>query len=116
MIVIMAFVIGGLFAAAVYMMTRRSISRMIIGLVLMGHAANLLILTAAGLRRGRAPLVPLESIVLTGTVTDPLPQALILTAIVISFSVLAFTVVLFHRTIQTTGIDDLYELRSSEEP
>jgi multicomponent Na+:H+ antiporter subunit C len=50
----------------------------------------------------------------TAPYADPLPQALILTAIVISFGVLAFAVVLFHRTYQTTGTDDLDELRTTD--
>ena len=53
----MAFVIGGLYAAGLYMMMRRSIVKLIIGLSLLSHAANLLIFTVGGLTRGRPPLI-----------------------------------------------------------
>ncbi len=112
--VLLAFVIGGLYATALYLMMRRSISKLILGLVLLTHAANLLIFTVPGLTRAGVPLIP------TGTAVarpyaDPMPQSLILTAIVISFGVLAFAVVLIHRTHQTTGTDDLDELRSTDQ-
>ncbi len=107
---ILAFVIGGLFAAGLYMMMRRSIVKLLIGLVLLGHAANLLIFTVAGLTRARSPIVAPGEEVPALPVADPLPQALILTAIVISFGVLAFALVLFHRVYTMVGTDDLDSL------
>lgn len=107
---ILAFVIGGLFAAGLYMMMRRSIVKLLIGLVLLGHAANLLIFTVAGLTRARSPIVAQGEDVPALPVADPLPQALILTAIVISFGVLAFALVLFHRVYTMVGTDDLDSL------
>lgn len=105
--ILLAIVVGGLYAAGLYMMMRRSIVKIIIGLVLLGHAANLLIFTASGLVRARSPLVPEGELVPVGPIADPLPQALILTAIVIGFGVVAFTVVLIHRVYQTVGTDDM---------
>jgi multicomponent Na+:H+ antiporter subunit C len=110
----MAFVIGGLFAAGLYMMMRRSLGKLIIGIVLLSHAVNLLIFVAGGLTRGGAPVIPEGAEGPFGPISDPLPQALILTAIVISFGFLAFTAVLFHRTQSTVGTADLDQLRSTD--
>jgi multicomponent Na+:H+ antiporter subunit C len=110
----LAIVVGGLYAAGLYMMMRRSIVKLIIGLVLLGHAANLLIFTAGGLIRARAPLVPEGGLVPLAPYADPLPQALILTAIVIGFGVVAFTVVLIHRYYEFVIYDDVNALRSTD--
>ena len=114
MITWMAFVIGGLYAAGLYMMMRRSIVKLIIGLALLSHAANLLIFTVGGLTRGRPPLIAAGETSLVAPFADPIPQALVLTAIVISFGVLAFALVLVHRTHQTAGTDDLDKLRVTD--
>ena len=116
--IILAIVIGTLYGAALYMMLRRHIVKLIIGLALLSHAANLLIFTAGslgGLARGRPPIIGAESSRLIGSYADPVPQALILTAIVISFGVLAFALVLLHRTHQSLGTDDLDQMRRTEE-
>jgi len=107
----LAFVIGGLYAAGIYMLLRRTLVKLLIGLVLLSNAANLLIFTAAGLRRGRPPVIPAETSELTWPVADPLPQALILTAIVIGFAVTAFALVLGYRFYKTAGMVDLDQLR-----
>jgi multicomponent Na+:H+ antiporter subunit C len=110
---ILAFVIGGLYAAALFTMLRRSIVRLIIGIGLLGHAANLLIFTISGLTRARPPLIsdsPGGSI----GFADPLPQALILTAIVIGFAVQAFALVLIYRVVQTVGTDDVDNMKATD--
>lgn len=112
---ILAFVVGGLFAAGLYMMLRRSLVKLIIGLVLLSHSVNLLIFTAANLTRGQPPLVPDGAEQPLGPIADPIPQALILTAIVISFAVLAFTLALFHRLYAAAGTDDLDRLKPIDE-
>jgi multicomponent Na+:H+ antiporter subunit C len=108
----LAVAIGVLYAGGVYMMLRRSMVKLIIGLILISHASNLLIFTVGGLTRGRPPLVSNAQEVTTAVpaYADPVPQALILTAIVISFGVLAFLVVLVHRAYQSTGTDDMDDL------
>lgn len=109
---VLALVIGGLFSAGVYMMLRRNLLKLLIGLGLLSHAVNLLIFTASRLVRGSAPIVDPQR---TGTPqADPLPQALILTAIVISFGVIAFAVSLVHRTHLLIGADDLDEISKAE--
>lgn len=114
MVTILALLVGGLYAGGLYMMLRRSLVKLIIGLILLGHAANLLIFTAAGVTRGQPPLVREGESALVAGAADPLPQALVLTAIVISFGVLAFAISLFHRTHEATGTDDLERLRSTD--
>ena len=116
--IILAIVIGSLYAAGLYMMLRRNIVKLIIGLALLSHAANLLIFTAGpvnGLIRGRPPIVESGATALVPPFADPIPQALILTAIVISFAVLAFALVLLHRTYQLARTDDLDQMRTPEE-
>lgn len=114
MIIILAFVIGGLYAAAVYMMLRRSLVKLIFGLILLGHASNLLIFTAGRLVRSRPPIVPENALVPVEPFADPVPQALILTAIVIGFGVQAFAIVLLKRAYQVVGTDDLDQLKSTD--
>ena len=111
---LMAYVVGVLFAAAVYMMLRRSIVKLVIGLILLSNAANLLIFNIGGLVRGLPPLIDAGDKVPAGGWADPLPQALILTAIVISFGVLAFAVVLIHRAYEIVQEDDLDKMRSTD--
>ena len=94
---LLAIAVGLLYAAAIYMMLRRSIVKLVIGLMLLSNAANLLIFTSAGVTAGAPPLIPEGASIPDGVIADPLPQALILTAIVIAFGVLAFAVVLIHR-------------------
>lgn len=112
---ILPFVVGGLVAAGLYMMLRRSTMKLVIGLALLSHGAHLLIFTAGDLTRRNAPIIPENETRLAGDYADPLPQALILTAIVISFGVLAFVIALTHRHFQETGIDDLDDLKCAEE-
>jgi multicomponent Na+:H+ antiporter subunit C len=112
--VILAVVVGSLFAIGLYLMMRRSIVRLIIGLAIASNAANLLIFTAGGLTRGRPPLVPEGATVPAGAIADPLPQAMILTAIVIGFGVLAFMLVLVRSVVHTVGTDDLDRMRATD--
>lgn len=113
--VVLAFVIGGLYAAGIYLILRRSIVKLILGLSLLGQAANLLIFTAAGLTRAEPPIVPEGATAPVTPSADPIPQALILTAIVISFGVLAFTAVLVKRVYQTVGTDDLDDMKATDQ-
>jgi multicomponent Na+:H+ antiporter subunit C len=75
---------------------------------------NLLMFTAAGLTRGRPPLVPAGAVTAVPPVADPLPQALILTAIVIAFGLLAFAVVLVQSAYRVLGTDDVDEMREAD--
>lgn len=102
MTVVTAFVVAVLFAAGTWLLLQRRLSRIIVGVGLMGHGANLLLLTSGGgaggapiIGAGRAPLA------------DPLPQALVLTAIVISFAVSMFLLALGYRSWQVTHDDEV---------
>jgi multicomponent Na+:H+ antiporter subunit C len=111
--VMLSLLVGILFGTAVYTMLRRSIVRLAIGVSLLGHAANLLIFTVSGVSRVGPPIVePDRGAPLVGA-ADPVPQALILTAIVISFGVLAFLLVLIQRVYQAVGSDDSDEMGGS---
>lgn len=114
MTTLMAILIGCLYAAAVYMMLRRSVVKLVIGLILLSNAANLLIFTVAGLERGVPPLIDEGQQVIAGVAADPLAQALILTAIVIGFGVLAFAVVLIHRACEVVQTDDMNEMKGTD--
>lgn len=111
---LLAVMTGGVFATGLYLILRRSIVKLLIGLVLLSNAANLVIFTTAGLQRGKPPLIPEGATAPLQVVADPLPQALVLTAIVISFGVLAFAMVLVHRTHQMVDTDDLNDLTSTD--
>lgn len=113
--IVLALLVGGLYAAGVYMMMRRSIVKLILGLALLGYATNMLIFTVGGLTRAAPPLIPLGATEPPVPYADPLPQALILTAIVIGFGVQAFAVVLIKQTYQAVGTDDGDSLRESGE-
>ena len=110
----LALTVGGLYAAAIYMMLRRSLAKLIIGLVLLSHATHLLIFTVGRSVRAAPPLIADGAERLSGLFADPLPQALILTAIVISFGVQAFALVLLKRLYQTQGASDLDQMRNTD--
>ena len=116
--VVIAFAIGLLYAAALYLMLRRSVVKLILGLSLFGHASNLLIFTSGKLLKGRPPLIAKGEHALYGEPTvdysDPLPAALILTAIVIGFAILAFAAVLVKRAIQEVGVDDTDKMNATD--
>jgi multicomponent Na+:H+ antiporter subunit C len=114
MLPVMAVVIGALYAVAIYLMLRRNIVKLIFGLMILGHASNLLIFTVGGLVRGKPPIVPTGATAPPPGVADPVPQALVLTAIVIGFALTAFAAVLVKRVYQVTGTDDSDVLRTTD--
>ncbi len=110
---ILIILIGVLYTAGLYMMMRRSFVKVIIGLIFLGHAANLLIFTLGRITKGSPAFINADGSLLE-PFADPLPQALILTAIVIGFGVQAFAIVLFKRAYQTAGTDDLDEMNKTD--
>ncbi|KMK77540.1 Na(+)/H(+) antiporter subunit C [Alkalihalobacillus pseudalcaliphilus] len=107
--ILMAITVGVLFMVGTYLLLSKSLLKVVISLMLLSHGAHLLLLTMAGLQTGAPPLLSLEA----ASYTDPLPQALILTAIVISFGVTSFLLVLAYRTYKEHKTDDLDQLRGS---
>jgi len=112
--VVLAFAVGGLYAAGLYLMMRRSIVKLVIGLALLSHAANLLIFTVGRLVRNGPPIIPPGQSQLIAPYADPVPQAVILTAIVIGFGMQAFAVVLVGRAYKTVGTDDLDQMKTTD--
>jgi multicomponent Na+:H+ antiporter subunit C len=108
--VLLALAAGVLYAAGIYLMLRRRLAQLIIGLGLLSNGTNLLIFTAGGLTRAQPPVVPPGVARLVEPYADPVPQALVLTAIVIGFGLLAFALVLAHRVHATVGTDDVDEI------
>lgn len=113
MTVLVAIAIGTLFASGTYLLLRGSMLRLIIGLALLGHATNLFLFTMGWLRHGRAPVIGLSP---ADRMVDPVPQALILTAIVIGFATQAFVLVLSYRTHEEAGTDDLDQMKTADAP
>ncbi len=104
-----AILVGGLYSAGLYLMLQRNMFKLVLGMCLVSHGANLLIFTAGGLTRNLPPIFS-EATSIPSQITDPLPQAFVLTAIVISFGVTAFLLVLVHRTHKTLNTDDVDDL------
>ena len=100
---LLAITIGVLVAGAVYLMLARNVLRFIFGLVLISNAANLTIFTAGRLTEGAPPLIAEGADAPAGLVANALPQALVLTAIVIGFGLFAFALVLIVRAYTTLG-------------
>ena len=92
-----------MFSLGTYLLLQRRLSRLIIGLGLLGHGANLLLLLSGG-RRGVAGIVGSSD---GKVIADPMPPALALTAIVISFAVTAFLLALAHRSWELTDDDEV---------
>ena len=103
---------GLFFAASVYLMLSRHIIRILIGVALLGNAVNLLLFVAGRVTREVPPVISGDT--LAASAANPLPQALILTAIVISFSFFAFLMVLGYRAWQTLKTDDTTGMRFAE--
>jgi len=97
--------IGGLTSAGVYLLLERSVTRMLLGLLLIGNAINLLILTVGG-PSGNPPIRGRTSNGET-TTADPLAQGMILTAIVITMGIAAFVLALAYRSYRLTTAEDV---------
>ena len=104
---LLALASGVLYAAGIYLMLRRRLAQLIIGLGLLSNGTNLLIFVAGGLTRARPPVMAAGAAALEPPYADPVPQALVLTAIVIGFGLTAFSLVLAHRVHTTVGTDDV---------
>ena len=110
-------VMGALYACGIYLVLERSLTRVLLGLMLLANSTNLLILATGGYA-GLAPLYSKD--IAAGDYNDPLPQALILTSIVISFAVTAFMLGIIYRTWVLARRDeiqdDVEDLRVAETP
>ncbi|WP_042250620.1 Na+/H+ antiporter subunit C [Paracoccus sp. PAMC 22219] len=111
---LLALSVGVLVAASVYLMLDRNILRFLFGLALLSNAVNLMIFASGRLTPGAPPLIDAGEYAPTGVVANALPQALVLTAIVIGFGLLAFTLALVYRTFMTLGTVNSDEMRVAE--
>ncbi|MEO6396409.1 MAG: Na+/H+ antiporter subunit C [Devosia sp.] len=112
----LALLTGLFIAAAIYLIMSRALIRMVIGIVVLGNGVNLLIFTAGRLTRALPPIVPVGMVAPATAYANPLPQALILTAIVIGFALFAFLVVLAWRAYQAMDADNTDTMRLAEPP
>lgn len=110
MTVVLAFTAAVLFGIGTYLVLQRKLSRVIIGVGLIGHGANVLLITAG--RRGRSPIIGSGD---PAAFADPLPQALALTAIVIGFGVTALLLALAYRSWLLTHDDEIADDQDDRE-
>ena len=99
----LAVVAGVLVAAGVYLLTERSLTRILVGVVVMSNGVNLLLLLASG----PAADPPFAGLFDPEAMADPLPMAMVLTAIVITMAVSAFVVTMAYRSFQLHGHDEV---------
>ncbi|MBO6782459.1 MAG: Na+/H+ antiporter subunit C [Alphaproteobacteria bacterium] len=111
---ILAVLVGLLFAISVYLLLSGSLIRLILGVFVLGNATHLLIFVSGRLTRESPPLIESGLKVAEAGIANPLPQALILTAIVISFSLFAFLLVLSYRAYQSLDTIDTDDMRVAE--
>lgn len=106
----LSILVGALFAASIYLLLHRDFVKLIIGIILLGNATALFVFTAGRLVRDEAPLIS-DAGDLPETFADPLPQALILTALVISFGIQAFALILFKKVYDVHGVNEADDLQ-----
>lgn len=106
--------IGLLVVCSIYLMLSRNLVRVVLGLSLLSNAVNLVIFVSGRLTRAIPPLIAEGSTVPPEGYANPLPQALVLTAIVIGFGLTAFALVLTYRAYQELGTVDTTAMRVAE--
>jgi len=105
--IILPLAIGVLFGAGTYLMMQKNILKLVLGLGLIGHGANVILISSGWIGTGQAPILGQDP---HAPFVDPIPQALILTAIVIGFAATAFMLVLslrVYRDLKTTNIKEI---------
>ena len=111
--IILAILVGVLYTTGIYMILLRSILKFIIGIMFIGNDTNLMIFLASGIVAGEPAFVN-EVVNNPSEMTDPLPQAFILTSIVISFGIVVFALALKLKLFEITGTDDLDQLKKTD--
>ncbi len=104
---------GCLVAGGVYLLLDRHLVRILFGLVMLSNAVNLIIFSAGGLSHRNPPLIQAGETTLTLPAANALPQALILTAIVIGFALLTFMFIVFYRSYEVLGSADVRKLKET---
>jgi multicomponent Na+:H+ antiporter subunit C len=112
---ILVILIGILYASGVYLILKRSMVRLLLGILLLSNGTNMLIFLLGNITKGKPPVIKPNLEVFADIYADPIPQALILTAIVISFGLTSFAIVLLKRVYALINTDDLDNLNTPEE-
>lgn len=112
--ILLSIAVGLMITCAIYMLLSRNIIKILIGILILGNTTNLLIFTMGRLTKGTPPIIVEGQQMLTGTFANPLPQALILTAIVIGFGLTAFIVSLSLRLYTTFKTIDTDNIKAAE--
>lgn len=116
---LLTLMVGFLFFCSSYLILQGNLIKLVIGLSLLSNAANLLIFVSGRVTRGTPPLIPRDATEISGPFANPLSEALILTAIVIGFGLLAFSLVLAFRaqsefnTVRADDIESVADDRSA---
>src|SRR5690554_2235571 len=108
--ILLLLLVGVLYSAGIFLMLRRSKVKLVLGSILIANGVNVLIFLTGGLTRGKPPIINEAEPTFTDIYADPVPQALILAAIVISFALTAFAIILLKNVYETTGSVDLDSL------
>jgi len=116
MVVVLAISCGCLFAGGIYLLLSRNLVRMLFGFIMLSNAVNLVIFAAGDLTHTQPALIPAGQVVPPAAVANALPQALILTAIVIGFALLVFMFVLFYRSYEVLGTADTRQMPEEGSP
>jgi multicomponent Na+:H+ antiporter subunit C len=110
----LSLLIGILFACGLYCLLRRSVVRLVIGVLLLSQSANLLVFLSGGLTLGQPPMVAKGAKIPEAPFADPLPQAMVLTALVIGLALVAFLLTLVFRAHEAVGSDDINAFDNTE--
>ena len=111
---LLAVLAGVLVATGIFCLLQRSLARLVIGIILLGQAANIVIFSAAGVSTSNPAIIPGAAKTLSGEYADPIPQAIVLTAIVIGFGFTAFLLALLHRSYKSLKTDDIEEMKNTD--
>lgn len=111
---ILSILVGVLFGVGLYFLLHKSFIKLIFGIIIFANAGNLFLLVAGRITRYAPAFIAKDHEVIIDRLADPLPQALILTAIVIGFGVQAFAIVLLKRIYHTANTSDLDELNNTD--
>ena len=109
----LAIISGTMVAGGIYLLLSQNLVRMLFGLIMLSNAVNLILFTAGGLTHIKPALIEAGQTVPLTPVANALPQAFILTAIVIGFALLVFMFVLFYRGYETLGTVDTRQIQES---
>jgi multicomponent Na+:H+ antiporter subunit C len=113
--IILPFLIGILFAAGLYLILHQHFFKLILGLILFGLATNLFLFVIGRLTRGGSAIITQDQTAASEPFADPVPQALLLTAIVIGFGIQAFAIVLIKRVYQSFGTNNLDDMNTTDQ-